>query len=157
MSEVKKSFILKKTCAGSVFTIVSPMSNPNVTRVIDLTDRVPQQILPEDWALGFIMDQGNYSLYKNGYVTFDRNEELTKLAVETGVLFDDFDFTPAKEDQTSTILAILKTGVRIKIQEAINTYGKDKVRDVAAYNIDNLTTAVVKTLENMLNTQLTID
>lgn len=157
MSEVKKSFVLKKTCAGSVFTIVSPMSNPNVTRVIDLTDRVPQQILPEDWALGFIMDQGNYSLYKNGYVTFDRNEELTKLAVETGVLFDDFDFTPAKEDQTSTILAILKTGVRIKIQEAINTYGKDKVRDVAAYNIDNLTTAVVKTLENMLNTQLTID
>lgn len=157
MSEVKKSFVLKKTCAGSVFTIVSPMSNPNVTRVIDLTDRVPQQILPEDWALGFIMDQGNYSLYKNGYVTFDRNEELAKLAVETGVLFDDFGFTPAKEDQTSTILAILKTGVRIKIQEAINTYGKDKVRDVAAYNIDNLTTAVVKTLENMLNTQLTID
>lgn len=157
MSEVKKSFILKKTCAGSVFTIVSPMSNPNVTRVIDLTDRVPQQVLPEDWALGFIMDQGNYSLYKNGYVTFDKNEELAKLAAETGVLFDDFDFTPAKEDQTSTILAILKTGVRIKIQEAINTYGKDKVRDVAAYNIDNLTTAVVKTLENMLNTQLTID
>ena len=157
MSEVKKSFVVKKTCAGSVFTIVSPMSNPNVTRVIDLTDRVPQQILPEDLALVFIMDQGNYSLYKNGYVTFDRNEELTKLAVETGVLFDDFDFTPAKEDQTSTILAILKTGVRIKIQEAINTYGKDKVRDVAAYNIDNLTTAVVKTLENMLNTQLTID
>ena len=74
MSEVKKSFVLKKTCAGSVFTIVSPMSNPNVTRIIDLTDRVPQQILPEDWALGFIMDQGNYSLYKNGYVTFDRNE-----------------------------------------------------------------------------------
>lgn len=157
MSEVKKSFVLKKTCAGSVFTIVSPMSNPNVTRIIDLTDRVPQQVLPEDWALGFIMDQGNYSLYKNGYVTFDRNEELAKLAAETGVLFDDFGFTPAKEDQTSTILAILKTGVRIKIQEAINTYGKDKVRDVAAYNIDNLTTAVVKTLENMLNTQLTID
>lgn len=157
MSEVKKSFVLKKTCAGSVFTIVSPMSNPNVTRVIDLTDRVPQQVLPEDWALGFIMDQGNYSLYKNGYVTFDKNEELAKLAAETGVLFDDFGFTPAKEDQTSTILAILKTGVRIKIQEAINTYGKDKVRDVAAYNIDNLTTAVVKTLENMLNTQLTID
>ena len=157
MSEVKKSFVLKKTCAGSVFTIVSPMSNPNVTRVIDLTDRVPQQVLPEDWALGFIMDQGNYSLYKNGYVTFDKNEELAKLAAETGVLFDDFDFTPAKEDQTNTILAILKTGVRIKIQEAINTYGKDKVRDVAAYNIDNLTTAVVKTLENMLNTQLTID
>lgn len=157
MSEVKKSFVLKKTCAGSVFTIVSPMSNPNVTRVIDLTDRVPQQVLPEDWALGFIMDQGNYSLYKNGYVTFDKNEELAKLAAETGVLFDDFGFTPAKEDQTNTILAILKTGVRIKIQEAINTYGKDKVRDVAAYNIDNLTTAVVKTLENMLNTQLTID
>lgn len=157
MSEVKKSFVLKKTCAGSVFTIVSPMSNPNVTRIIDLTDRVPQQVLPEDWALGFIMDQGNYSLYKNGYVTFDKNEELAKLAAETGVLFDDFGFTPAKEDQTSTILAILKTGVRIKIQEAINTYGKDKVRDVAAYNIDNLTTAVVKTLENMLNTQLTID
>ena len=157
MSEEKKSFILKKTTAGEVFTYVSPMSNPTVSRVIHLTDRVPQQILPLDWALGFIIDQGNYSLYKKGYVTFDDNDSLAKAAVDAGVWFDTFDFTPAKEDQTSTILAILKTGVRIKIQEAINTYGKDKVRDVAAYNIDNLTTAVVKTLENMLNTQLTID
>lgn len=48
MSEEKKSFILKKTTAGEVFTYVSPMSNPTVSRVIHLTDRVPQQILPLD-------------------------------------------------------------------------------------------------------------
>ena len=82
MSEEKKSFILKKTTAGEVFTYVSPMSNPTVSRVIHLTDRVPQQILPLDWALGFIIDQGNYSLYKKGYVTFDDNDSLAKAAID---------------------------------------------------------------------------
>ena len=66
MSEEKKSFILKKTTAGEVFTYVSPMSNPTVSRVIHLTDRVPQQILPLDWALGFIIDQGKVSHVFNG-------------------------------------------------------------------------------------------
>ena len=59
MSEEKNSFILKKTTAGEVFTHVSPMSNPSISRVIHLTDRLPQQVLPLDWALGFIIDQGN--------------------------------------------------------------------------------------------------
>ena len=81
MSEEKNSFILKKTTASEVFTHVSPMSNPRISRVIHLTDRLPQQVLPLDWALGFIIDQGNYSLYKKGYVTFDDNEELSKAAV----------------------------------------------------------------------------
>lgn len=156
MSETK-SFIIKKTSAGSVFTVVKPLSNPNASRIINLTNRVPQQTLPEDWALGFLMDQGNYTLYKKGYVTFDKNEELIKLAMDNGVWFDTFEFTPAQENQTEIILNILKSGNRAKIQEAITTYGKDKVGQVATYNIDNLTTAVVKMLETLLNTQLVID
>ena len=156
MSEVK-SFILKKTCAGDVFTSVSPMSNPTVTREIHLTNHNPQIVLPADWALGFIMDQGNYSLYKKKYVTFNDNDELVKLAVESGVWFETVDFMPAKEDQSQKILEVLKSGNRAGIMSLIDTYGKDIVAEVATHNVDELTTAVVSMLENLLKTQLVID
>ena len=157
MSEEKNSFILKKTTAGEVFTRVSPMSNPSISRVIHLTDRLPQQVLPLDWALGFIIDQGNYSLYKKGYVTFDDNEELAKAAVAAGVWFDTFDFTPAENDKVNIILSTLKEGNRAKITDAISKYGKDEVVNVATYHVEELTTAVVSMLENLLKIQLVID
>lgn len=156
MSETK-SFILKKVCAGDVFTLVSPMSNSSISRVINLTNRAPQQVLPADWALGFIMDQGNYSLYKKGYVTFDDNDALAKCAVEAGVWFDASEFTPAKPDQSETILAALKSGNRAKIQETVTKYGAETVKEVATYHVEDLTTAVVTMLENLLKTQLVID
>ena len=157
MSEINNSFILKKTTAGEVFTKVSPMSNPTISRIIHLTDRVPQQVLPLDWALGFIIDQGNYSLYKKGYVTFDNNDALAKAAVDAGVWFDSFDFTPVESDKVNIILSTLKSGNRTKILEAIEKYGKDEVTTVASKNIDELTTAVVSMLENVLRVQLIID
>ena len=157
MSEINSSFILKKTTAGEVFTKVSPMSNPTVSRIIHLTDRVPQQVLPLDWALGFIIDQGNYSLYKKGYVTFDNNDALAKAAVDAGVWFDTFDFTPVESDKVNIILSTLKSGNRTKILEVVEKYGKDEVATVASRNIDELTTAVVAMLENVLKIQLIID
>lgn len=156
MSE-NKAFIIKKVTPGSVYTIISPMSNPTATRVLELTDRVPQQVLPADWALGFIMNQGNYSLYKNGYVTFDDNDGLSKLAVESGVWFDSMDFVPAESDQTQKILEILKTGNRANIIDAVDKYGRDAVLAVATYNVEQLTTAVVSMLETLLKAQLVID
>ena len=157
MSEINSSFILKKTTVGEVFTKVSPMSNPTVSRIIHLTDRVPQQVLPLDWALGFIIDQGNYSLYKKGYVTFDNNDALAKAAVDAGVWFDTFDFTPVESDKVNIILSTLKSGNRTKILEVVEKYGKDEVATVASRNIDELTTAVVAMLENVLKIQLIID
>lgn len=158
MSEQKvKSFIIKKTCAGDVFMIVSPMSNPTVSRLIRLTDKVPQQVLPLDWALGLIMDQGNETMYRKGYITFDDNDALAKAAVEAGVWFDTYDFKPADVDQTDKILAILKAGNRANIQKAIADYGADRIKDVASYHVDDLTTAVVNMLENLLGAQLIID
>lgn len=133
------------------------MSNPSVKRILQLTDRVPQQVLPADWALGFVMNQGNYALYKNGYVTFDNNDELAKLAVNSGVWFDSMNFTPAEADQSSKILEVLQSGNRANIINAIDKYGRDAVLNVATYNVDQLTTAVVSMLENLLKAQLVID
>lgn len=157
MSEEIKSFILKKTSAGEICTAVSPMSNPNITRNIVLTERTPQVVLPTDWALGFIMDQGNYALYKKHYVTFDNNDALAKLAVENGVWFETLEFTPAKSTQAEEILKILKTGNRVSIMNAVKTYGKDIVVEVANHKVDELTTSVVSLLESLLNIQLIID
>lgn len=156
MSDVK-SFIVKKVVPGNVFFTVSPMSNPSIRRVINLTERTPQQVLPLDWVLGFLMDQGNYTLYRKGVITFDNNDELSKIAVENGVWFEALDFTPAEDDRAAKLLVTLKAGNRPAIKLAIDKYGKDFVADVASHNIDQLTTSVVTLLESLLETQLVID
>ena len=91
------------------------------------------------------------------YVTFDDNEELAKAAVAAGVWFDTFDFTPAEKDKVNIILSTLKEGNRAKITDAISKYGKDEVVNVATYHVEELTTAVVSMLENLLKIQLVID
>ena len=157
MSETKV-FKIKKTTPGNVLFILHPISNPMLTKEIYLTDRRPFQFLPMDWALGIFMDDGNYRLYKKGMFTFENNDELVKAAYEAGVYFDEkLDFTPVKEDNDKEILAILKSGNRSSIDKAIKDFGRDLIIKVAASNVDNISTGVVRMLESLLKVQLVID
>lgn len=154
----QKVFKIKKTTPGNVLFILHPISNPMLTKEIYLTDRRPFQFLPMDWALGIFMDDGNYRLYKKGMFTFENNDELVKAAYEAGVYFDEhLDFIPVKEDNEKEILAILKSGNRASIDKAIKDFGRDLIIKVAASNVDNLSTGVVRMLESLLKVQLVID
>lgn len=154
----QKVFKIKKTTPGNVLFILHPISNPMLTKEIYLTDRRPFQFLPMDWALGIFMDDGNYRLYKKGMFTFENNDELVKAAYEAGVYFDEkLDFTPVKEDNDKEILAILKSGNRASIDKAIKDFGRDLIIKVAASNVDNISTGVVRMLESLLKVQLVID
>lgn len=154
----QKVFKIKKTTPGNVLFILHPISNPMLTKEIYLTDRRPFQFLPMDWALGIFMDDGNYRLYKKGMFTFENNDELVKAAYEAGVYFDEhLDFVPVKEDNEKEILAILKSGNRASIDKAIKDFGRDLIIKVAASNVDNLSTGVVRMLESLLKVQLVID
>ena len=154
----QKVFKIKKTTPGNVLFILHPVSNPMLTKEIYLTDRRPFQFLPMDWALGIFMDDGNYRLYKKGMFTFENNDELVKAAYEAGVYFDEkLDFTPVKEDNDKEILAILKSGNRASIDKAIKDFGRDLIIKVAASNVDNISTGVVRMLESLLKVQLVID
>ena len=159
MSEIeKKVFRVKKTTPGTVLFIVHPISNPLLTRQIILTDRNPSQYLPLDWALGIFIDDGNYRLFKSGAFTFENVEELVKIAYEEGVYFDEkLDFTPAKEDNEKVILGILDSGVRAKIEEAINNYGENTVKRVAVNHVAELKAGFVRMLEGIFKVQLTVD
>lgn len=157
MSE-QKVFKIKKTVPGSVLFILHPISNPMLTKEIYLTDRRPSQFLPLDWALGVFMDDGNYRLYKKGMFTFENNDELVKAAYDANVYFDEhLDFVPVKEDNEKEILAIIKSGNRASIEKAISSYSRDLIIKIAAANVNDLNTGVVRMLESMLKVQLVID
>ena len=157
MSEIK-TFTIKKTVPGSVLFTLSPISNQSLKKEIYLTSRMPQQVLPLDWALGIFLDNSIYSLYKQGVFTFNDNEGVVKAAVEAGVYFDEsLDFTPAKEDITPKILKVLKSGVRADIIKVIKEYGDDLVKNVVIQYANDLTTGVVQMLENHWHIQLTMD
>lgn len=157
MSE-QKYYTLIKVTPNDVLFDLHPISNIGLTRRIYLDKNKTKQPLPLDWALGVFQDDGVYSLYKQGAFTFDDNEGIAKDAFEAGVYFDEkLDFTPAKVDDTKEILATLKAGNRANIIKIISEKGKEKVRDVAAIHVQELTQGVVSMLENLLGVQLVLD
>lgn len=157
MSEIKNYRIIK-TIPGTVLFDIHPVSNPSLTRRIVLNKKNPQQILPQDWALGIFADSGVYSLYRKGAFTFDDNDSIVTKAFEAGVYFDEkLDFTPAKPDQESFIFEILKSGNREKIMKTIQDKGEDVVKQVAIANAGELTQIVIRMLENIFKIQLTVD
>ena len=157
MSEIK-TFTIKKTVPGSVLFTLSPISNQTLKKEIYLTSRMPQQVLPLDWAFGIFLDNSIYSLYKQGIFTFNDNDAVVKAAQEAGVYFDEtLDFTPVKEDSTPKILKVLKSGVRADILKAIKDYGDDLVKNVVIQHANDLTTGVISMLENHWHIQLTMD
>lgn len=158
MSETMKTFTIKKTIPGSVLFTLSPLSNQSLKKEIYLTSRMPQQVLPVDWALGVFLDNTLYNMYKNGVFTFSDNEGVVQAAREAGVYFDEvLDFTPVKEDNTPKILKALKSGVRADILKTIKEYGDDLVKNVVVKYASDLTTGVIQMLENHWNIQLTMD
>ncbi len=158
MPEQAKQFILIKTSPNDVLFTLRSISNPALTRQIHLTRKHPQQPLPVEWALSIIADQILYGMFKKGYFTFDRPEELAQIAFEQGYWFDaKFDFTPATKGDENLIFSILKVGNRAKIEEAIQKYGSNRVRDIAVAHLSDLTQNVIQLLEKMFKVQLVVD
>lgn len=158
MSEAVKTFTLKKVVPGSVLFTLSPLSNQSLKKEIYLTTRMPQQVLPLDWALGIFLDSSLYNMYKKGIFTFNDNAGMVQAAREAGVFFDEaLDFEPISEDTIGKILKTLKSGVRADIMRSIKDYGDDLVRDVVIKHAQDLTTGVITMLENHWHIQLTMD
>ena len=158
MSEAIKTFTIKKTVPGSVLFILSPLSNQALKKEVYLTERMPQQVLPLDWALGIFLDNNIYGMYKKGIFTFNDNKGIVQAAREAGVYFDEvLDFEPVQDDITPKILKVLKSGVRGDILRTIKEYGDDLVKNVVIQYANDLTTGVVQMLENHWNIQLTMD
>ena len=158
MSETIRTFTIKKTVPGTVFFTLSPLSNQGLKKEIYLTTRMPQQVLPLDWALGIFLNNTLYNMYKKGIFTFNDNDGIVQAAREAGVYFDEtLDFIPVAEDNTLKILKILKSGVRADIMKAIKDYGDDLVKNVVIQSANDLTTGVITMLENHWNIQLTLD
>ncbi len=154
----KTHFRMSKTIPGDVVIVLHSITNPNLERVVRLTQRNPHQNLPLDWALSVFIDNGLYHMYKEGIFTFDDNDLLVKLAYEKGVYFgEELDFTPSKVDYSEVIFAILSSGNRASIKKAIEEHGKEKVQKVAAIRANDLTQGVIQLLESMLGIQLVLD
>ena len=154
----KQNFTIIKTVPGTVLFTLHPVSNPSLQRLVKLTARNPKQALPADWAMGVFADPGVYSLYEGKAFTFDDNDGAVKMAFEKGVYFDDkLDFEPAPQDLTNIIFAVLQSGNRAAIMKSIEDHGQNIVKDVAIARANDLTTSVVKMLENIFKIQLTMD
>lgn len=157
MSE-DKFFKIIKTTPNQVMFVLHSISNPNLSKIVRLTNRIPEQTVPVDWALDLFLDEDNYRLFKEGLITVNDVKSLTAAAIEAGVYFgDNLDFIPAGKDDSNNILAEIKTGNRNKILNVIKKYGEDKVKAVVLSNVNELTSGVIQMLEGIFKIQLTMD
>lgn len=158
MPEAKKQYVLIRTSPNDVLFTLRNVENPQLTRLIHLTKKTPQQPLPLTWALSVIADPALFTMYKKGYFSFDDNEGLAKAAYDAGYWFDaKFDFEPAKKEDDSLVFAILKGGNREKIDAAIAKYGMERVKDVAINKCGELSQNVIQVLEKRFGVQLVVD
>jgi hypothetical protein len=161
MSDTIPMYTIIKTTPGNVLFFLSPLDNPGLRKEIYLTDRHPRQAVPQNFALDVFYDSGVFSLYKSGKFTFDKNDEIKKVAIENGTYFEtDYDkFVPAVATKEQDILRILKSGRRVDITSTIKQYGKEEVTAVAFSHRGELTDAVIHMLESkdLLGISFTID
>ena len=82
MSETAKTFTIIKTVPSTVLFYLSPISNQSLRKEIYLTNQMPRQSLPLDWALGIFLDNSLYKMYKDGVFTFSDNKGIIQAAKE---------------------------------------------------------------------------
>ena len=158
INEAPKIFKLQKTVPGNVLFTLHPVSNPALAKEIYLTNRQPSVMLPADWALGVFASDGLYTMYQKGVFTFDNNKALAKLAYDQSLFFsEDLDFTPIESNNVEIIKNILKTGNRKAIEDAIEKYTKERVKEVAISCVKELSMGVVNMLEGIFHVQLVVD
>ena len=158
INEAPKIFKLQKTVPGNVLFTLHPVSNPVLAKEIYLTNRQPSVMLPADWALGVFASDGLYTMYQKGVFTFDNNQALAKLAYDQSLFFsEDLDFTPMDSNNVEIIKNILKTGNRKAIEDAIEKYTKERVKEVAISCVKELSMGVVNMLEGIFHVQLVVD
>ena len=158
INEAPKIFKLQKTVPGNVLFTLHPVSNPALAKEIYLTNRQPSVMLPADWALGVFASDGLYTMYQKGVFTFDNNKALAKLAYDQSLFFsEDLDFTPIESNNVEIIKNILKTGNRKGIEDAIEKYTKERVKEVAISCVKELSMGVVNMLEGIFHVQLVVD
>ena len=158
INEAPKIFKLQKTVPGNVLFTLHPVSNPALATEIYLTNRQPSVMLPADWALGVFASDGLYTMYQKGVFTFDNNKALAKLAYDQSLFFsEDLDFTPIDSNNVEIIKNILKAGNRKGIEDAIEKYSQERVKEVAISCVKELSMGVVNMLEGIFHVQLVVD
>lgn len=158
INEAPKIFKLQKTVPGNVLFTLHPVSNPALAKEIYLTNRQPSVMLPADWALGVFASDGLYTMYQKGVFTFDNNKALAKLAYDQSLFFSEgLDFTPIDSNNVEIIKNILKAGNRKGIEDAIEKYTKERVKEVAISCVKELSMGVVNMLEGIFHVQLVVD
>ena len=158
INEAPKIFKLQKTVPGNVLFTLHPVSNPALAKEIYLTNRQPSVMLPADWALGVFASDGLYTMYQKGVFTFDNNKALAKLAYDQSLFFsEDLDFSPIDSNNVEIIKNILKAGNRKGIEDAIEKYSQERVKEVAISCVKELSMGVVNMLEGIFHVQLVVD
>jgi hypothetical protein len=151
-------FVITKTVGGRLTIQIVNDETQAVLKVV-LTPEQPSKRLPASWAVKIFSTERAYNAYKMGVFTFDRNDELRKLAYETGHYFDsELNFTPTSQDHMSALKAILIRGDSKALGPYMTTdKGKRDIVSVAVANLKDLKVEVVKYIEEQLKVQLTTD
>ncbi len=155
----KKFYTITKTVPGSIYFELSPIDNSQLSKIVKLTPSTPSARFPLSWVLGVFADPSVYKMFEQGAFTFKELDEVLKMAQEEQLILDnELDFKPTTVDFEDQILIMLKGGKAKEIKEfAVDKNKEEILLSIAQKHVGELTTNVIKWLENNFKCQLMID
>lgn len=146
--------IVKKIKGGLSLTIPT-FDATGVPREFFIPHDLKSIRVPRLYALGIFADPVLERLYKEGAFTVEPAAEFEKEVAEIYMPVEDK--KPVIEEKT--ILDYLKKGNRVKVKEIVQENGlnKDKLIVITRENISEISTSMVKFLEELLGVELQVE
>lgn len=146
--------IVKKT-KGSLSLTIPTFDATGIPREFFISYELDKIRVPRLYALGIFADPVLERMYKEGAFTVEPAAEFEKEIAEIYMPIEDK--KPIIEEKT--LLDYLKKGNRVKIKEIVQENGinKDKLVIIARENINDISTSMVKFLEDLLGVELQIE
>lgn len=153
--QVTGFYDLIKNCRGGLILNLPAFDSSAINRRVEFNYNVDKIRVPRIYALGIFIDSTLEQMYKSGMFRIEPAElfekEISKI------------FSPIEDKieviNTNEIKNYLLKGNRAKIKELITTneVAKDNIIIIARENIGDLSTSMIRDLENMLGVELVVE
>lgn len=153
--------VITKTCVGSLtITVTNPVTGV-ISRIMLRADE-PKRMVPVSTAALIYTDMysGAYRMYKQGYFTFDKPQQVYDYAYEHGLIIGDPSIMQQNisSNYLEDILKAILSGNKAEIDKyCADDKGKEDLARVARTHIGELRQSMLKYIEEKIGVPISVE
>lgn len=156
-SKVPTFYDIIKLCRGGLVLNLPSYDSSLPNRRVDFNYNTEKIRVPRTFALGIFIDGTLERLYKEGYFKIEPSAVFTREVSEIFYPIDKSEMTPEISD--AQIFEALKKGNRVAVKDYLTQHEsiRDRVLTIARANVGDLSTSMVKFIEETLNVSIVVE